>query len=156
MINEITLIEALDSGLDVTINRPFLKLAQVIGCTEAQVIEGIKKLKDEGKIKRFGLIVKNRSIGFVHNAMVTLDVADENVDAIGESISLYPFIKLCYQRKRILPDWRYNLYFMVHGKDRNIVLEQIEKVLTENNLKHLPIEVLFSKQCLKQKGASYH
>ncbi|RPJ79301.1 MAG: Lrp/AsnC family transcriptional regulator [Alphaproteobacteria bacterium] len=156
MINENKLIEALDSGLDVTINRPFLKLAQVIGCTETQVIEGIKKLKHEGKIKRFGLIVKNRSIGFIHNAMVTLDVPDDVVDSFGESISLYPFVKLCYQRKRVLPQWRYNLYFMVHGKDRNVVLEQIEKILTENNLKHIPTEVLFSKQCLKQKGASYH
>lgn len=156
MINQNKLIEVLDSGLDATVSRPFLKLANALGCTEAEIIEGIRNLKLEGKIKRFGLVVRNRSIGFVHNAMVTLDVPDDMVDALGEKISTYPFIRLCYQRKRVLPEWRYNLYFMVHGKNRDTVLEQIETIVNENNLNHIPKEVLFSRKCLKQKGASYH
>lgn len=155
MINQHDLIEVLDSGLDATVTRPFLKLANTIGCTEAEIIEGIRTLKQEGKIKRFGLVVRNRRIGFVHNAMVTMDIPDEMVDALGEKISDYPFVRLCYQRKRVLPEWRYNLYFMVHGKDRGLVLEQIETIIKENQLSHIPKEVLFSRKCLKQKGASY-
>jgi hypothetical protein len=45
---------------------------------------------------------------------------------------------------------------MVHGKNRDTVLGQIETIIKENNLSHIPKEVLFSRKCLKQKGASYH
>lgn len=156
MISEKKLIEVLDLGVDPKLERPFLKLAQAACCTEEDVLEGIKKLKNEGKIKRFGLVVKNRSIGFVHNAMVTLDIADEDTDRVGALISAYPFVKLCYLRQRKIPDWRFNLYFMIHGKNREIVLEQLSMILRENHLLEIPKEILFSKQCLKQKGASYH
>lgn len=156
MIDEKKLIEVLDRGLVTSVARPFLELAQAAGCTESDIIAGIKNLKQQGKIKRFGLVVKNRSIGFVHNAMVTLDIPDTVVDEIGAVISKYSFIRLCYRRERVFPEWRYNLYFMVHGKDRSVVLEQIDKVIKENNLEGFAKDVLFSKQCLKQKGASYH
>jgi hypothetical protein len=45
---------------------------------------------------------------------------------------------------------------MVHGKDREIVLSQIKTIMDELGLAKMKCEVLFSKQCLKQKGASYH
>jgi DNA-binding Lrp family transcriptional regulator len=155
MISDERIIAALDNGMSTEVKNPFALLAKNIGLTENEIIDGIKRLKSEGKIKRFGLVVKNRSVGFIHNAMVTLDVSDTEVDIIGENISKYPFVKLCYQRVRVLPEWPFNLYFMVHGKDRNLVLEQIEKIITENGLSNIPRNILFSKQCLKQKGASY-
>ena len=156
MINEALLIKILDNGINPELANPFAALAVAAGCSETDIIDGVNKLKSEGKIKRFGLVVKNRNVGFVHNAMVVLNVPNESVDKIGELISTYPFVKLCYQRTRILPQWPYNLYFMVHGKNRDLVLSQIDQVLTVNQYNDFPREILFSKQCLKQKGAAYH
>jgi len=156
MITDKDVIAALDNGLPTDGPTPFAELAKSLGCSSDDLIQKIKGLKAEGKIKRFGIVVKNRSVGLVHNAMVTINVADSEVDSLGEKLSAYPFIKLCYQRQRVLPEWNYNLYFMVHGKDRQVVLAQINKVLSENNLSHSTYQVLFSTKCLKQKGASYY
>ncbi|MBP9681695.1 MAG: hypothetical protein KBD76_09845 [Bacteriovorax sp.] len=155
MTFEKKVINIISEGISIESPTPFLDLSRKLDCTEEMLIKAIKKLKEEGKIKRFGAVVKNRSIGFVHNAMVTLDVPSDQVDYFGEKISHYPFIKLCYQRERVANVWDYNLYFMVHGKERTLVLKQIEQVLKENQLEHCRHEILFSKQCLKQKGASY-
>lgn len=156
MITEKDVIAALDNGLPTDGPTPFAELAKSLGCTPEDLIQKIKGLKAEGKIKRFGLVVKNRSVGLIHNAMVTINVADNEVDSLGEKLSAYPFIKLCYQRQRVLPEWNYNLYFMVHGTDRKVVLAQIDKALSENNLSDSTYQVLFSTKCLKQKGASYY
>lgn len=156
MITEKDVIAALDNGLPTDGPTPFAELSKSLGCSPEDLIQKIKGLKAEGKIKRFGLVVKNRSIGFIHNAMVTINVADNEVDSLGEKVSAYSFVKLCYQRQRVLPAWNYNLYFMVHGKDRKVVLDQINKVLSENYLSNSPYQVLFSTKCLKQKGATYY
>ncbi len=155
MTFEVKILKALDNGLSTYDQRPFLKLAEKVGCTEDELVEEIISLKNRGKIKRFGLVVKNRSFGYVHNAMVTIDILDELVDNVGEKISQYPFVKLCYQRERVIPEWPYNLYFMIHGKDRSVVQEQIQNIINSNDLKDNAKNILFSKQCFKQKGASY-
>lgn len=155
MIAEQEIIKALDGGLRLDTSKPFDEISKKLECSEVELIERIKLLKAEGKIKRFGLVVKNRSIGFIYNAMVTLNVPDDEVDRIGETIAKYPFVKLCYQRKRIVPEWNYNLYFMIHGKDRLVVLCKIDELLVANKLDSYDCNVLFSKKCLKQKGAFY-
>lgn len=156
MINEHQIINILDNGLNTDTPRPFAELSKALNCTEDEIFKSIRNLKTEGKIKRFGLVVKNRSIGYIYNAMVTLDVQDCDVDEIGLKVSEYPFVKLCYQRQRVLPVWSFNLYFMIHGKDREVVNNQIKEVLTTHQLDQYSRNILFSKQCLKQKGAFYY
>jgi hypothetical protein len=70
-------------------------------------------------------------------------------------VAAAPFVTLCYRRLRHLPDWRYNLYCMIHGKDRNQVLAQIAELRANCNLVRYPFEILFSRQRFKQRGARY-
>ena len=76
---------------------------------------------DGGIISRFGLIIRHRALGISANAMLVWDIGDEAVDAIGERFAAEPFVTLCYRRPRRLPDWPYNLFCMVHGRDRATV-----------------------------------
>jgi hypothetical protein len=62
---------------------------------------------------------------------------------------------LCYRRERRLPAWRYNLYCMIHGRDRVQVLAQIAAMDARLDLVGYPYEVLFSRHCFKQRGARY-
>jgi len=155
VITHSSLLMAMESGLDVTKARPYQVLANEIGQSESEVIRTISILKNEGKIKRFGLIVKNRNCGYLHNAMVTFNLPLVDVDKIAIKISAYPFVKLCYQRES-LPEWPYNLYCMIHGKSRTVVEEQIEQILSELGLSKEKVKILFSSRCFKQKGASYY
>ncbi len=58
----------------------------------------------------------------------------------------------CYLRPRHLPDWPYNFFAMVHGKNRETAekgIEEIAQVLGDHNKGNL---VLFSSRILKKTG----
>ena len=67
-------------------------------------------------------------------------------------IGALDFVSHAYQRPRHLPEWRYNLFAMAHGRDRDEVLEKVKiiaEMLGDDNRGH---EVLFSTRILKKTG----
>lgn len=148
------LIEAIQQGLPL-VSRPYKAIGERIGIDEAEVIDRIRLLQDNGIIKRLGVIVRHHELGYNANAMVVWDVAAERVTEIGQCMSQFEFITLCYQRQRRMPDWPYNLYCMIHGQDRNAVLQQLDLLIERCGFQNLPHEVLFSERRFKQRGAHY-
>ena len=61
---------------------------------------------------------------------------------------------LCYRRPRRLPDWPFNLFCMIHGRDRNTVLEQVAAIRALSGLAEIPHALLFSRRRFKQCGAT--
>jgi len=144
----------LEKGLQLVSN-PYQQLAEQLNLKESQVVGQIALWQQEGLIKRFGLVVKHRQLGYVANAMVVWNIADENVDAIAGQLSKRDEISLCYRRPRRLPDWPYNLFCMIHGQSRAEVEEQIKTISQELNLTAIEKDVLFSYKAYKQNGARY-
>ncbi len=148
------LLEAIQKGLPICL-RPYQQIGESLNLSEQQVIERLLGLRQQGLIKRLGVIVNHRQLGYRANAMIVLDIADDLVDQVGEYVSQFGFVNLCYQRPRQGETWPYNLYFMIHGKNRERVLEQLQQLLETCSLQHIAKEILFSKQCFKQRGALY-
>jgi DNA-binding Lrp family transcriptional regulator len=151
---EDALIAALGEGLPL-VGRPYAEIAQRLGCSEAEVIDGIRGIIADGRLKRFGVIVRHRQLGYRANGMVVWDIPDQRVRELGHCIGQYAFVTLCYQRPRRLPDWPYNLFTMIHGKDRDAVVAQVELIVEQCGLHGIEHDILFSKRCFKQRGASY-
>lgn len=151
---ENALIELISQGLPL-VSHPYLAIAEQLGCSETQVIEGINRIMMRGDMKRFGVVVRHRKLGYRANGMVVWDIPDARVNEIGHCIGQYSFVTLCYQRPRRLPEWPYNLFSMIHGQDRKAVIEQVEFVVQQCGLSDINHEILFSKRCFKQRGASY-
>ena len=153
-ITQLRLRKAIQNGLPLT-EQPYLTLAQELGLTEAQVMQTINDWQDDGMIKRFGLVVKHHSLGYKANAMVVWDIPADKVDEVGELLSLCDAVTLCYQRPRQLPEWNYNLFSMIHGQDRDTVLQQLADIVKENGLGAFKRDVLFSYKLFKQCGGQY-
>ena len=149
-----TLIAAVQDGLPL-VERPYAALGATIGLAEDEVIAGLRRLTAEGIIKRFGVVVRHRELGWRANAMVVFDVPDERVAAAGRCLAGLPFVTLCYRRPRRLPLWPYNLFCMIHGRDRGTVEAQVEQATRTAGLEGVPQAVLFSRRCFKQRGARY-
>ncbi|MGB8275089.1 MAG: AsnC family transcriptional regulator [Alphaproteobacteria bacterium] len=148
------LIAALENGLPLA-TRPYVVLGRALGWDEDTVIERVRALVDSGVFRRFGLVVRHRELGYRANAMVVWDVADDKVGEAARRLSEFPFVTLCYRRPRCLPDWPYNLFCMIHGRDRGTVLELVAEVGDAAGLSGAPRAVLFSKRRFKQCGARY-
>lgn len=102
-----------------------------------------------------GVVVRHHELGYRANAMLVFDVPDDRVSQLGRCIGRFEFVTLCYRRPRRLPDWPYNLFCMIHGKDRATVLSRIDMLKDKCQLHDLPCDVLFSNRQFKQRGAIY-
>ena len=144
---------ALQEGLPI-VPQPYFTLANELGVDEFQVITAIEQLQEDDLIKRFGIVLKHRQLGYRANAMVVWDVPDSCVDRVGTSLGEEHCVTLSYRRPRRPPEWNYNLFCMIHGTSRDTVTAQLEDIVTRKGLNY-PHHVLFSNHCFKQRGAVY-
>lgn len=151
---DLALIGAIADGLPRTA-RPYREIGARLGLDEDAVIDGLKSLIDRGVIRRFGVIVRHHTLGYTANAMTVWDVPDDDVGRIARKMAEVPYVTLCYRRPRRLPQWRYNLFCMVHGAARDAVRDQVEHLAVHLGLLETPHEILFSLRQFKQRGAHY-
>jgi DNA-binding Lrp family transcriptional regulator len=144
----------LQEGLPLFI-RPFALIAERIGASESDVLGRIRRWLADGAIKRFGVVVRHHELGYLANAMLVHDIADERVGEIGRALAEEPAVTLCYRRPRALPDWPYNLFCMIHGRERGEVEAIIADLRQRHGLEACPHDVLFSLTRYKQNGARY-
>ncbi len=147
------LVRLIQTGLPI-LSRPYQVLAEQTGLTEEDVITRLKRMQQTGCIKRMGVIVRHRELGYRANAMVVWDVPDELVTETGRCLGQFEFITLCYRRPRHLPVWPYNLFCMIHGHSRDEVLQRLGMLVEKCKLE-FKYKILFSKRCFKQRGAIY-
>ncbi len=148
------LIAAVQDGLPL-VQRPYAAVGERIDMPETEVIERIRVLCAQGVIKRLGVIVRHRELGYRANAMVVWDVPDDRVNDLGRRFGGFEYVTLCYRRPRRLPYWPYNLFTMIHGRDRDAVREHIDQLVEACEAGDLSHEVLFSGKRFKQRGARY-
>jgi DNA-binding Lrp family transcriptional regulator len=148
------LLAAIQNGLPL-VSRPFAEIGARLGLGEVEVMARLQQMQTRGVIRRFGVVVRHHEVGYGANAMVVWDVPDEQVRELGRCLAGFDFITLCYRRPRHLPQWRYNLYCMIHGKSREEVHAHLEWMVNRCGLQSLPHEVLFSRRRFKQRGAAY-
>ena len=133
---------------------PYAEVGSRLGLGEREVMERIQGMIAHGVIRRFGAIVRHHELGFAANAMTVWDVPDLEADAIGATVSRYPFVTLCYRRPR-RPEWPYNFFCMIHGRNRTTVWTQVDILNRSAGLGRFPHAVLFSRRRFKQRGARY-
>jgi DNA-binding Lrp family transcriptional regulator len=143
---EKSILLALDKPLPIEKN-PFLSIAKRTGIPEKVLLEQLKKIKKNGLVRKFGAILGHRNIGFKENVLVAWKVQDELLDDIAEKIIHFKMVSHCYARKSY-PLWPYNLYTMIHGKNKKECLSIVKKISQKTNLKQK--KLLFTKQEFKK------
>lgn len=145
------LIAATQIGLPLVPN-PYQAVARALGIDENEVIARLQVLLAKGAARRIGVIPNHYALGITANGMSVWDVDDDAVGEIGTKVGSLEFVSHCYQRRRQLPLWPYNLFAMVHGRSRDEVCEkvmQIAKLVGSAGRGH---DVLFSTRILKKTG----
>lgn len=151
---EAELIAAIQGGIPL-VPRPYAEIGARAGMSETEAIGCLAQLLEQGVIRRLGVVVRHHELGYRANAMVVWDVPDTEVSSVGRCLGQFDCVTLCYRRPRRLPEWRYNLFSMIHGRDRDEVLGLIEQLRAACQLTAISHEVLFSRKRFKQCGARY-
>ena len=134
---------------------PYAEVARSLGLDEREVVEKLREMLADGRIRRIGAVIRHRRLGYAANAMVVWDVPDERLAAIAPALARDAAVTLCYRRARALPHWPYNLYCMVHGRSRERVLGEVARMSEAHRLAPFPNAVLFSERCFSQRAAQY-
>ena len=133
-------------------SRPFETMAEQIGITEEEMVERIKVLKEEGIIRRFGATLRHQEAGFSSNAMVAWVVPEERIEEVGKIMAGFRQVTHCYHR-RPQKDLKFNLYTMVHGKDREACHLIAEKMSARAGIEDYVL--LFSEKEYKKTSMAY-
>ena len=147
------LLAQIAEGLPIC-SRPYALMGERTGLSEAQVIERLSYLQEKGIIKRLGIIVKHATLGYRANAMIVWRIPQAEIDIVAQEMLKFSFVTLCYQRP-MLPEWPYNLYCMIHGKNKVTVENQLAQLIEQCGLETIEKQILFSSRCFKQRGAVY-
>lgn len=150
--DEEPLVAALEAGLPL-VPRPFALVGAACGFDERRVIATLERWLAEGTLRRFGVVLRHRELGYGANAMSVWKVPDGEVREAGLRLACEPRVTLAYRRAESLPAWPYNLYCMVHGRERSEVTATLADLARRAGLERHPQAVLFSRQCFKQTGA---
>ncbi|MCF6281926.1 MAG: AsnC family transcriptional regulator [Candidatus Polarisedimenticolaceae bacterium] len=145
------IVRATQAGLPL-VPEPYQQVADEVGISSKEVQQRMQRMLELGCIRRIGAVPNHYTLGFRGNGMTVWDVPDEKVREYGKKIGDLDFVSHAYHRPRHLPEWSYNLFAMVHGKDRSevdIKTAQIAKLLGDDCRAH---EVLCSSRILKKTG----
>ncbi len=135
-----------EKGLLLTA-QPFDEIASKIGITTQEVIERLKKLQENGVIRRFGISLKPNSVGYLANALVAWKVPQSRVQEVGVYFSGFSDISHCYERETVMGLWDYNIYTVIHAHDRDSVIELVKLLSSITSLTEYLI--IYSKRNLK-------
>ena len=144
-------IRELQKDLEIT-DRPFLKSAQKLEMSEAQVFEKLKSLEEIGIMRRFAAILRHRDVGFTANGMIVWKVQEERIKEVGEKLGSFPQVSHCYQRP-VYPDWPYNVFSMIHCKSEAEALDMAKTIQKQIDVDEY--RILFSTREFKKTRVEY-
>ncbi|NLC06738.1 MAG: Lrp/AsnC family transcriptional regulator [Syntrophomonadaceae bacterium] len=148
---DIAIVRVLQGDIPL-VARPFLEIANQLGISEADLLQKISEMHNQGVIRRFGAILRHRQAGITANAMVVWRVPAEDIERVGTIMAQSPAVTHCYERPTG-PDWPYNLYTMIHGRSTEECEEVVQKLAQLTNIKEC--QLLYGIKEYKKTSMQY-
>ena len=145
------IIKATQEGLPLC-SRPYHAVAEALGLDADDVMARMRRMLAAGIIRRIGVVPNHYRLGFGANGMSVWDIPDHAVSKTGAAIGELPYVSHCYARPRHPPVWPYNLFAMVHGRNRDEVSEKIDAIAALLCDRVRGWDVLYSTRILKKTG----
>ena len=149
-MTDLDLVRATQAGLPL-VPEPYAALAAQLGVAEDEVMSRLRRMLADGRVRRIAAVPNHYALGYRANGMSVWDVADEAVGELGPRVGALAFVSHCYRRPRC-DGWRYNLFAMVHGRDRAEVEAKVADIAALLGGASRAHEVLYSKRILKKTG----
>lgn len=145
------IIREIQKGMPLC-RKPFEVIAEKTGINEEELLRKLEKFKEEGIIRRFGARVNHYKTGYRENIMVVWSVPEDRIEETGSLIASYREVSHCYLRPK-MPDFPYNLYSMVHGREEGDCIKVIKEISLKTGISDY--ELLITKKEHKKTAPLY-
>ena len=123
--------------------KPYLALAEKLGCSEAEVLERVSNLKDREIIRRIGANCNSRKLGYT-STLCAARVQQNQMKRFVEVVNSYQGVTHNYRR-----DHNYNIWFTLIApsvKEIKRILREISDLTEVREIMSLPAERIFKIQ----------
>ncbi|TFG44819.1 MAG: Lrp/AsnC family transcriptional regulator [Candidatus Brocadiia bacterium] len=136
-----TIIEVLQNDFPIA-EKPFEIIAGKLGISCNDLWSRIEQLTKEGVIRRIGVSLDSRKLGY-HSTLAAVSVKQDLVEKAAEIIGRFPQVTHSYLREDT-----FNIWFTIIAEDQQqieSILEQIRTALSldETGVLNLPVKRLF-------------
>ncbi len=101
---------------------PYRVLSQRLGIPEPELLERLKRLNDEGAVRRIGPVINTRKVGG-SSTLIAMKVPEDRVDEVASLINSYPEVSHNYLRPA-----EYNVWFTVSANDKATLASILEEI----------------------------
>lgn len=117
------ILNILQDDFPLTVH-PYKDIAEMIGLTEAEVLNRIQVLKDTGIIRRIGGVINARGMGWT-TTLCAMTVPEHRIDEVAQRINQERGVTHNYLR-----DHQLNMWFTLIApspEEASLILQQIER-----------------------------
>ena len=132
--------------------RPYYEMALKVGLSEDIFLKTMQNLVDRRVIRRFGATIRHQKSGFEANAMTAWQVDEARINEVGQIMASCRHVSHCYRRNP-QKEWPYNLYTMIHAKDKPSCYAIARKLADQTGVETYTL--LFSHRELKKTSMRY-
>ena len=130
------ILNAIQGALPIA-ERPFAVLAKQLETTEEELLSDLKRLSDDGYIRRFGAFCDSNALGF-KGSLVAVKVKEGAMQEVADVINGYNGVTHNYER-----EGDYNLWFTLQVQsddERKNILDKVRALPGVLGLMNLPSE----------------
>ncbi len=121
------ILNRIQSDFPIT-SRPFRRISEDLGLTEADVIERLHRLKAKGVVRRIGGNFVPGKLGFV-STLCAAQVPENQIDHFAETVNRYPGVTHNYQR-----DCEFNVWFTFIAPSMAQIEKNLEAISRETGI----------------------
>lgn len=132
---------------DIPLNKkPFKIIGERVDASETEVLAVIRRLLNEGIVRKFGAILRHQKAGFTHNAMVVWAAPSDACESAGQRLALFKEVTHCYERTPPF-EGKYTIFTMVHFREgeRETIIQKLSHSAGTQDFKILISEEEYKK-----------
>ena len=145
------ILVTLQGDLDAS-PEPYAGIAAEVGVTESEVILRIRRMMEQGVIRRLGAMIRHIEAGIGYNGMVIWKIDPQRLDETGKTLAKFPEVTHCYERPPF-GERGGTLFTMAHASSESDFLEIVRKIAEK--IGATEYEILFSERELKKISMTY-
>jgi DNA-binding Lrp family transcriptional regulator len=145
------IIAAMQEDLPL-VPEPYQEIANRLGISEAELLQRLTKYYQSGVMRKMGVVLRHREVGYAANALCAWVVPENRIDEIGALMSAHQTVTHCYART-VQTNWPYNFYTMLHAHTRRECQDMAAKLAAEAGLSDYTM--LFSTREWKKTSMHY-
>jgi siroheme decarboxylase len=145
------ILVALQGDLDDS-PEPYAGIASDVNISETEVIQRIKRMQEDGIIRRIGAMIRHIEAGIGFNGMIVWKVEPARIEEAGRLMAGFPEVTHCYERPPF-GEKGGTLFTMVHASSESGCLDIVQLMSEKTGVKEY--EILFSERELKKVSMTY-